>query len=66
VHISRFLWEEERGKKKYHLVGWDIVCIPKDQGGLGILNLDLMNISLLRNGFGNVSMRMAFGNKFLG
>jgi hypothetical protein len=47
MHRSRFLWEEEKGKKKYHLVGWDIVCLPKDQGGLGILNLNLMNISLL-------------------
>jgi hypothetical protein len=47
MHRSRFLWEEVKGKKKYHLVSWDVVCLPKDQGGLGILNLDLMNISLL-------------------
>lgn len=47
MHRSRFLWEEVKNKKKYHLVNWDIVYLPKDQGGLGILNLDLMNISLL-------------------
>jgi hypothetical protein len=46
-HRSRFLWEEEKNKKRYHLVNWDTVCLPKSQGGLGILNLDLMTISLL-------------------
>jgi hypothetical protein len=54
MHRSRFLWEEEKGKKKYHLVGWDIVCLPKDQDGLGILNLNLMNISLLAKWFWNL------------
>jgi hypothetical protein len=34
-------------KKKYHLVNWQIVCIPKDQGGLGVLDLEKMNIALL-------------------
>jgi hypothetical protein len=29
------------------MVGWSQVCLPKDQGGLGILNLDIMNIALL-------------------
>jgi hypothetical protein len=33
--------------KKYHLVKWDTVCNAKDIGGLGILNLRWMNISLL-------------------
>jgi hypothetical protein len=44
-NISRFLWEEGKTRKN-HLVIWDIFRIPKDQGGLGILNLDLMNISI--------------------
>jgi hypothetical protein len=47
MHRSRFLSEEVKGKKKYHLVSWDVVCLPKHHGGLGILNLDLINISLL-------------------
>ena len=33
-------------KKKYALVSWKIVCKSKDQGGLGLLHLDLMNIAL--------------------
>jgi hypothetical protein len=44
---SNFLWGDEPEKKKYHLVGWSDVCLPKDQGGLGVLNLDVMNIALL-------------------
>jgi hypothetical protein len=46
MHRSRFLGRKKKGKK-YHLIEWDIICLPKDQGGLGILNLGLMNISIL-------------------
>jgi hypothetical protein len=28
-------------------VNWNSICTPKDRGGLGILNLRCMNISLL-------------------
>jgi hypothetical protein len=34
-------------KHKYRLAKWDISCRPKDQGGLGILNLQLQNKCLL-------------------
>lgn len=44
---SRLLWQEDQGTRKYHLVNWPSVCTPKDLGGLGVLDLDLMNISLL-------------------
>nr|AAP04197.1 hypothetical protein [Oryza sativa Japonica Group] len=30
-------------KKKYRLTRWDIICQPKDQGGLGIHNLEIQN-----------------------
>jgi hypothetical protein len=33
--------------KKYHLADWNLVCSPKDQGGLGVLDLNKMNEALL-------------------
>lgn len=33
--------------KKYHLVSWPVVCLPKSQGGLGVLHLKTMNLALL-------------------
>lgn len=44
---ANFLWSGEENKHKYHLVAWEKVCRPKDLGGLGILDFDIMNIALL-------------------
>lgn len=42
------LWQSGLNTTKYHLVDWDLVCQAKDQGGgLGLLDLICMNISLL-------------------
>lgn len=41
------LWQEKDGVRKYHLVKWADVCQPRDQGGLGLTNLDVKNTSLL-------------------
>ena len=44
---KRFLWQGGSSvKKKYALVSWKVVCKSKDQGGLGLLDPDLMNIAL--------------------
>ena len=37
---SRFFWQSDEAKKKYILARWDIMCRLKDQGGLGIENLE--------------------------
>ena len=44
---SRFFWQSNENKRKYRLAKWSILCQPKDQGGLGIHNLELKNIALL-------------------
>ena len=44
---SRFFWQSNENKKKYRLTRWSVLCCSKDQGGLGILNLDAQNKYLL-------------------
>ena len=44
---SRFFGRTMNTRKKYRLTKWEIVCTPKDQGGLGVLNLDVHNECLL-------------------
>lgn len=34
-------------EKRYHLVNWPTICMPKSCGGLGILDLEAMNKCLL-------------------
>ena len=44
---SRFFWQSDGHKRKYRLTRWNIICRPKDQGGLGIEDLESKNKSLL-------------------
>lgn len=45
---KKFLWSGSSAeKRKYHLIAWEYVCLGKDQGGLGVLNLTRMNTALL-------------------
>jgi hypothetical protein len=43
------LWRktEDRDEKTYSLVAWDLVCQPKNKGGLGIMDLKVQNQGLL-------------------
>jgi hypothetical protein len=42
-----FLWGGLNGEDKLHLVEWDKVCSPMDEGGLGIRNIRRFNQALL-------------------
>ncbi|GKG11089.1 hypothetical protein Tco_0342489 [Tanacetum coccineum] len=45
--MRNFLWcpgSDSRGKAK---VAWDVVCLPKVEGGLGIRRLDYFNSALM-------------------
>jgi hypothetical protein len=44
---SRFFYQSDGQKKKYRVTKWNIVCRPKDQGGLRIEVLDIKNRCLL-------------------
>lgn len=41
------LWQGTSQKRKYALISWKWVCMPKELGGMGVLDLHSMNISLL-------------------
>ena len=41
VYRSRFFWQSDQYKRKYWLTKWNIICRPKDQGGLGVEVLEL-------------------------
>ncbi|CAL0325442.1 unnamed protein product [Lupinus luteus] len=43
----RFLWGRGEGSKGIHWVSWSMVCRSKEEGGFGIKNLSLFNLSLL-------------------
>jgi hypothetical protein len=44
---SRFFWQSDEHKRKYRLARWSILCLPRDQGGIEIHNLELKNMALL-------------------
>ncbi|XP_073360069.1 uncharacterized protein [Aegilops tauschii subsp. strangulata] len=41
------LWRKNRGEPTPSLAAWDLICRPKNKGGLGILNLGVQNVALL-------------------
>ena len=41
------LWRRNRGRPAPSLAAWDLICRPKNRGGLGILNLGSQNVALL-------------------
>lgn len=42
-----FFWGGTEEKRKIAWVAWEVVCKPKLEGGLGLRDLNLFNISLL-------------------
>lgn len=43
----QFFWGDDSGKRKMHTVAWENICLPKEQGGLGLRRLRDMNMALL-------------------
>ncbi|GJX59132.1 hypothetical protein Tco_0290522 [Tanacetum coccineum] len=42
-----FLWSQGNSGKSNSKVAWEVVCLPKDEGGLGIRRLDSFNKALM-------------------
>lgn len=57
--ISRdFLWGNTEAKKGTHLIAWDKLCRPKNEGGIGLRKASLMNQALfMKVGWGLISKR---------
>ncbi|GKB96391.1 reverse transcriptase zinc-binding domain-containing protein [Tanacetum coccineum] len=45
--MRNFLWSPGASLKGKAKVDWDVVCLPKDEGGLGIRRLDHFNSALM-------------------
>ncbi|KAF3782671.1 putative ribonuclease H protein [Nymphaea thermarum] len=43
----KFLWNEEDGSRHMHLVKWERLCLPLDEGGVGIRRLEDVNRAML-------------------
>ncbi|XP_070023386.1 uncharacterized protein [Nicotiana sylvestris] len=39
-HLARFFWGTSADKKKYHWSAWRNLCLPKEEGGIGIRSLE--------------------------
>lgn len=51
-----FIWGVENGHLKVSQIKWDIVCVPKNQGGLGFRKTsDLNQAMIMKSGWGLVS-----------
>lgn len=44
---SRFFWQGTGKKRKYHMVKWEALNRPKEFGGLGFMDVRVMNVCLL-------------------
>lgn len=65
IFRKRLLWQGGHQSKKFHLVKWSSVCSPKSQGGLGVLNLELMNDSLLTKWLWNLENSKGLWQKII-
>ena len=43
----KFLWGEGPDKNKIAWIKWNIVCLPKEKGGLGLKDINTFNLALL-------------------
>lgn len=58
-----FLWGSSRGKRRIHWVNWNNICSPKNQGGLGIRTIRVLNKAFFPNGCGNMGLKVLLCGK---
>lgn len=45
--LRKFFWGSKEGKRKVAWVSWEILTMPKYQGGLGFRDTQLFNLAML-------------------
>lgn len=56
--MRNFLWNHDHDKRKMHLIDWDQISKPKEEGGLGIFRLaDLRKALMCKNLFQLLSLK---------
>ncbi|CAL1367787.1 unnamed protein product [Linum trigynum] len=45
--IRWFVWGSQVGKRKVHLISWETICKPKNQGGLGLRTAKSLNLAYM-------------------
>jgi len=62
---KNFLWDWGSENRKIVWVAWDKICQSKDKGGLGVIDIGKFNLTLLGNGFEDLSLkREVYGRIF--
>jgi hypothetical protein len=46
-HMSNCFWDDYEGHRKLHLANWHMICMKKEFGELGILQIKDLNLCLL-------------------
>lgn len=44
--LKKFLWEGSKDKKKIPSINWEMTCLIKDEGGVGLRKMNLHNLAL--------------------
>ena len=55
--MRSFLWCQGEMKKGKAKLAWNIVCLPKQEGGLGIKDLQSVNITLMTKNLWHIITR---------
>jgi hypothetical protein len=51
-HLQRdFIWGDTINGRKFHVVRWELITMPKDLGGLGLRRLDMNKVCLMKLGW---------------
>ncbi|XP_060182538.1 uncharacterized protein LOC132612249 [Lycium barbarum] len=63
--FAQFFWSNTVGERGRHWTGWDIVCLPCDEGGLGFRSLSDMSMALFAKLWWNFRTKPSLWSYFM-